>query len=95
MEAKKLSQEEIAINEQIAALKAKRKELRQQNKAVSFKVKKFTHKKTGEEVTGVTVNGVTHKPMFLYGSQALKLAEIAPGLTDFVETNKDQLTWKK
>lgn len=84
---KKLREENARLIAEAEALKAK-------TKAISFQVVEFRHKKTGELQRGINVHGVTAKPMFFYGSQALKMAEVCERLKEFVEANRATLSWK-
>ena len=84
-----------AREEEIATLKAALKQEREKAKSITFKVKEFKHNKTGEDQAGIEIHGITPKPMFLYGSQALKLIEVSAQLNEFVEANRANLTWKK
>ena len=101
-EVKVQSAEQIETQEAIAQLKAERERLQEQvkalealTKAVSFKLTEFKHKKTGENQVGINVHGITAKPMFFYGSQALKMVEVTEKLKEFVEANRAALSWKK
>lgn len=96
------SQENTEAVEAIKQLEAKRAELQaevkrleEQTKSVSFKLVEFKDKKTGEPKVGINVHGITAKPMFFYGSQANKMAEVSEKLKAFVEANREALTWKK
>lgn len=79
---------------------ARRKELEAElsamgrNPNIRFTVVKFIDKK-GVEQTGLNIHGVTAKPLFLYGSQALNLATVTADLQSFVEENRAILSWKK
>lgn len=81
--------------EQVAELKAQLAAMGERTTSVSFKIVEFKDKKTGEDKRGINIHGVCAKPMFVYGSQALVLAEIANELQKFVEANRGNLTWKK
>lgn len=87
------NQEEI--DKQVKELEARLKEMKKKNKAISFKVVEFKHKKTGETMRGVEVHGITAKPLFLYGSQALAFVQVANELREFVEANRKDLSWKE
>ena len=84
---KKLREENARLIAEAEALKAK-------TKSVSFQVVEFRHKKTGELQRGINVHGITAKPMFFYGSQALKMAEVCEKLKEFAEANRATLSWK-
>lgn len=64
------------------------------NPNIRFQVTEFTDRK-GERKVGINILGVTAKPMFLYGSQALVLAQVVNDLQAFVEEHRAALTWKK
>jgi ribosomal protein S15P/S13E len=81
--------------QEIEQLKAKLKELKSKTKSVSFKLKPFVHSKTGVAMVGIEVHGITPRPIFLYGSQALKMVEVANNLREFVEANRKDLSWKE
>ncbi len=105
MEAMKKMEVQTAENQDaIAQLEALRKEnarliaeaeaLKQKAKAVTFQVVEFRHQKTGELQRGVNIHGITAKPLFVYGSQALKLCEVSERLKEFVESNRATLSRK-
>ena len=83
-----------ALREENARLIAEAQALQNKAKAVTFKVVEFRDKKTGELKRGINIHGITAKPMFVYGSQALKLVEVCGSLEDFVEANRATLSWK-
>ena len=86
---------ELAVQNEIKALKERMKELRKgAPKPVSFSVVEFKHKKTGETMRGLNIHGISAKPIFVYGSQALKLVEVAESLKAFVEEQRANLSWK-
>lgn len=64
------------------------------NPNIKFQVVLFKHKKTGQDQVGINVFGVTTKPIFLYGSQALALVSVSEDLKQFVEENRSTLSWK-
>lgn len=84
-----------ALAKQVEELRAKLKAVEQESKPITFKVEEFKHKKTGETMRGINIHGITARPIFLYGSQALKMTEVAAALQQFVEANRDTLSWKK
>lgn len=86
---------EEETKKQVQELEARLKELKKKTKAVSFKIHEFKHPKTGDVTRGIQVNGITAKPMFLYGSQALAFVQVANDLREFVEANRKDLSWKE
>jgi len=87
--------QQVENSKQIEELQNRLKELKKKNKAIQFKVVEFKHKKTGETMRGIEVHGITAKPMFLYGSQALALVQVANELREFVEQQRTNLSWKE
>jgi hypothetical protein len=85
---------DMAVAKEVEALENRLKELKKKTKSVKFEKVEFKHRKTGETQVGINIHGITAKPMFVYGSQALKLIEVSEALREFVEANRSALSWK-
>ena len=89
------NEQQLAAAKEMEALQKRMAELKKTNKAIKIELVKFTKKGETEEKVGINVHGISHKPIFLYGSQALAFVAVAEQLRGFVEENRAALTWKK
>jgi hypothetical protein len=81
-------QDQTSLQAQIAKLKAENEALKAKAEArqvIRFKV---------SEKGCLSVYGLGRFPVTLYGGQWLRLAKAIPELVEWIEANRDSLSWK-
>lgn len=96
------------LEQRIAKLKQEQKELREAKKVLrtktvgmSVSLNEYTDKE-GQKRVGLSIRGLSARPVFLFGEQALRICGNTPeaeanreAVRQFIEQEKANLTWKK
>ena len=84
------------LQDQTAALQAELAKVRAENEALKAKAmsrQTITFKVSAEKGC-LSVYGLGRFPVTLYGGQWLRLAKAIPDLVQFIEDNRDSMSWK-
>jgi hypothetical protein len=86
----------MAILQDTASLQAQLEALREENARLKAKAesKQTLTFKVSEEKGCLSVYGLGRFPVTLYGGQWLRLAKAIPALVEYIEENRDRMTWK-
>jgi len=84
------------LQDQTASLQAQLAKLKAENEALKAKAmarQTITFKVSAEKGC-LSVYGLGRFPVTLYGGQWLRLAKAIPQLLEFIEENRDSMSWK-
>lgn len=101
-EAKQNQVELEAIKRQTLELRERAKALKEQTKGMTICRFEYVDKKTQQVRSGVELRGLSMRSHSFFAEQLLRLVGNTPeaeanrqAICDFIETNKETLSWKK